>query len=144
MKIRAYSPKTGNLIAEDVTGINFGNIPQGEHSPIPVLIRPVLEDEEAYSLNLYLANNGGFNSTEYGYLVSKDFIPNVKSYEGSSDAGFTYISDHFQNPSTVSDTIEIGLDEKGIGDYIWFDVQPGAIESGSTNSLVYRFLFEYF
>jgi hypothetical protein len=144
MKIRAYSPKTGNLIAEDISGINFGNILQGEHSSSPVLIRPVLEDEEADSLNLYLANNGGFSSTEYGYFVSDQFVPNVKSYQGTPEEGYVYISDHFNNPSTVSDALEVNLDGEGVGDYVWFDVQPGAIESGSTNSLVYRFLFEYF
>lgn len=144
MKIRAYSPKTGNILADDISGINFGNVLQGEHTSIPVLIRPVLEEEEATSLSLYLANNGGFSSAEYGYFVSDQFVPGVKSYEGSSDGGYVYISDHFSNPSASSDSIEIGLNEEGVGDYIWFDVQPGAIESGSTNSLVYRFLFEYF
>jgi hypothetical protein len=144
MKIRAYSPKTGNLIAEDITGINFGNILQGEHSSIPVLIRPVLEDEEAYSLNLYLANNGGFSNTEYGYLVSDQFVPGVESFDDVSDGGFIYISDHFQNPSETSDAIEIAVDDAGVGEYIWLDVKPGDIESGSTNSLVYRFLFEFF
>lgn len=144
MKIRAYSPKTGNIIAEDISGINFGNILQGEHSSSPVLIRPVLDEEQAVSLTLYLANNGGFSNTEYGYFTSDQFVPNVKSYNGFTDEGYTYISDHFQNPSSVSDAIEVGIDGNGVGDYLWFDVQPGAIESGSTNSLVYRFLFEYF
>lgn len=143
MKIRAYSPKTGNLIAEDITGINFGNILQGEHSSMPVLIRPVLEDEDASSLSLYLENNGGFNNTSYGYLVSEEFIPNVKSFKGSVEPGYNYISDHFSNPSTVSDSIEIGISNEGVGDFIWLDLQPGAAESGITSSLVYRFLFEY-
>ena len=140
MKISAYSPKTGNLLAEDISGINFGNVLQGEHSSMPVLIRPVLEEEEATSLSLYLANNGGFSNTEYGYFVSDQFVPGVKSYEGATGVGSVFISDHFNNPSASSDSIEIGLNEEGVGDYIWFDVQPGAIESGSTDSLVYRFL----
>jgi len=144
MKIRAYSPKTGNLIAEDITGINFGNILQGEHSSLPVVIRPVLESEEIYSLSLYLANNGGFSNTNYGYLISDEFVPEVKSYNGDEVVGEVYISDHFVNPSQVSDSLEVGLTGEGVGDYIWLDVQPGAIETGSTNSLVYRFLFEFF
>jgi hypothetical protein len=68
MKIRAYSPQTGNLLAEDISGLNYGNVRQGKHGAMPVLIRPVCDVETLVSLTLYLQNNGGFSQAQYGYL----------------------------------------------------------------------------
>lgn len=146
MKIRAYSPQTGNLLAEDVTGLNFGSVRQGRHGAMPVLIRPVCDVETLASLTLYLQNNGGFNLAQYGYLVHSDFVPGVHSYT-SDNSGVPAISDHFtevSDPYTgLPGGVAIGLDGEGRGDYVWLDVQSGSTETGATSSINYRFVFEY-
>ena len=147
MKIGAYSPRTGNLLADDITGINFGNVRQGEHSILPILIRPNIEDEDISGLDLYLQNNGGFNLTEYGYLTSDNFVQ-VYSYDPAVTGmtGIYLISDHFvvvPTPPDLSDGVHININEEGYGDYIWLDVEPGLTETGGTSTINYRFIFEY-
>ena len=145
MKIRAYSPKTGNLLAEDITGINFGNVRQGEHGVLPVLIRPVKETENISGLEMYLQNNGGFSSSQYGYYVNSDFYTGVRSYVAGVTGGIP-ITDHFTtvpSPPSITGGVSINLNVDGEGDYIWLDVESGSYETGSTNTLNYRFIFEY-
>jgi len=147
MRIGAYSPRTGNLLAADISGVNFGSVRQGEHSVLPVLIRPEREDEDISGLELYLQNNGGFDQTEYGYFVYSDFVP-VRSWDPAvtGDSSYQYISDHFTevpNPPDLSDGIQININMDGFGDYVWLDVEPGLLETGGTSSINYRFIFEY-
>lgn len=144
MKIRAYSPQTGNLVAEDITGINFGMVRPNQHGVLPVLIRPVKETEDISGLELYLQNDGGFSSSKYGHYNNSSFVPGVRSYT----AGMTgaVISDHFveiPNPPSATGGVPISLNASGEGDYIWLDVQAGASEAGSTSTVNYRFVFEY-
>ena len=144
MRIRAYSPQTGNLVAEDITGINFGLVRQGTHGVLPVCIRPVKETEDISGLELYLQNDGGFSSSEYGYFHSADFIAGVRSY--TSGLTGNVISDHFTvvtNPPSVTGGISLGLNASGESEYVWLDVQAGASETGSTSTVNYRFVFEY-
>jgi len=147
MKIGAYSPRTGNLLAEDITGLNFDNVRQGEHSVLPVLIRPNLEDEDITGLEMYLQNDGGFEFTEYGYFVYPEFVQ-VVSYdpETTGETGVFFISDHFvevPEPPEVTGGVSIDVDELGFGEYIWLDVNPGLTETGGTSTINYRFIFEY-
>lgn len=148
MKIGAYSPQTGNLLADDITGINFGNVRQGEHGILPVLIRPEMEDEDISGLELYLQNNGGFEYTEYGYFVYSDFYSGVRSYDPlyTGESGYWYISDHFveiPNPPDITGGVSVSIHDDGYADYIWLDVNPGLTETGGTSSINYRFIFEY-
>lgn len=147
MKIGAYSPRTGHLLSEDITGINFGNVHKGEHSVLPILIRPERDAEVISGLEMYLQNNGGFDQTEYGYFVFSDFVP-VESWDShtSGDTGVYFISDHFvevSNPPDTSDGIQINIDGNGHGDFVWLDVNPSLLETGGTSSINYRFIFEY-
>jgi hypothetical protein len=143
MQIQAYSPQTGALLASDISGINFGNIRQGEHCISPVLIQPVSTSEDLFSsLILYLQNNGGFSDCVYGYLVSSDLITGVQSY--TSDATGPVISNYFtlvSNPSYASDAT--GGVPIVTGDYIWLDVEVGETDTGSTTTVNYRFIYEY-
>jgi hypothetical protein len=145
MKIRAYSPQTGNLLAEDITGINFGNVRQGMHGVMPVLIRPYADVESLSGLALFLQNAGGFSQTKYGYYTNSQFVAGVHSYT-ATDSSEPAISDHLtetSDPSQFSDGVPLGVNAKGYGDYVWLDVEAGAAETGSTSSINYRFLFEY-
>lgn len=145
MKIRAYSPRTGNLLADDTSGLNFGSVRQGQHGALPVLIRPVCDTETLASLTLYLQNNGGFLQSKYGYYVNQNFVPGVHSWT-SDDSAVPAISNHFTEVSDPPDStygVSIGLDAEGQGDYVWLDVQSGSSETGSTSSINYRFVFEY-
>jgi len=145
MKIQAYSPQTGNLLADDVSGLNFGNVRQGRHGAMPILIRPVCDTESLSSLTLYLQNNGGFAQAQYGYFVNSTFVAGVHSWT-SDDSSAPALSDHFTevtNPPNPSYGVPIGLDGEGYGDYVWLDVQAGNSDTGSTSSINYRFVFEY-
>lgn len=147
MKIGAYSPRTGNLLDDDITGINFGNVRKGRHCVTPVLIRPEKEDEDISGLELYLQNNGGFDETQYGYYTNENFIPGVHSYDPAvtGDTGVV-ISDHFvevPNPPQPTGDVPVNLYPNGYGDYIWLDVNPSLLETGGTSSINYRFIFEY-
>ncbi|MBD3261253.1 MAG: hypothetical protein GF334_06145 [Candidatus Altiarchaeales archaeon] len=137
MKIGAYSPVNGNKLADDITGVNFGNVQQGKHSTLPVCIRPVLEGESITGLELYLQNNGGFNYSEYGYYVNSSFISDLATGGLLSDH-FSVVSDPPQATGGV--TVNLAGD---YGDYIWLDVQAGSLETGGTSSINYRFIFEY-
>lgn len=147
MKIGAYSPRTGNLLADDITGINFGNVRQGEHSVLPVLIRPEKEDEDITGLELYLQNDGGFSQSEYGYFTHEDYVP-VRSWDPvvTGVTGYYYISDHFvevPSPPQATGGVPINIYDSLYGDYIWLDVQAGLTETGGTSTINYRFIFEY-
>jgi hypothetical protein len=148
MKIGAYSPRTGYLLSEDITGINFGNVHKGEHSVLPDLIRPEKEDEDISGLELFLQNNGGFDQTEYGYFVYSDYVP-VESWDShtSGDTGVFFISDHFTEVPIPyeGDTggVHLSMYIDGYGDYVWLDVEPSLLETGGTSSINYRFIFEY-
>lgn len=147
MKIGAYSPRTGNLLADDITGVNFGNVQRGHHGALPICIRPQREDEEFTGLELYLQNDGGFEYTEYGYFTHPTFVQ-VRSYdpEYTGETGVYFISDHFTvvpYPPQATGGVPIDLDIDGNGDYIWLDVNPDISETGGTSTINYRFIFEY-
>jgi hypothetical protein len=72
-------------------------------------------------------------------------VPGVHSYT-SDDSGIPAISDHFMeisDPPQPFGGIPIGVDGEGRGQYVWLDVQTGSIDTGSTSSINYRFIFEY-
>ncbi len=152
MKIGAYSPRTGNLLSNDITGINFGNVYQGKHSVLPVLIRPRKESENISGLEMYLQNKGGFQFTNYGFFTSSNFVQ-VYSYDQAYTGltGVNFISDHFiENTGATGSTGAVHLnlkynssDGNYYGDYVWLDVQPSLSETGGTDSINYRFTFEY-
>lgn len=145
MRIGVYNPRTGQKIADNIKGINFGNVRKGKHCPIPVLIRPEITDEDIISLELYLQNNGGFSKTQFGYFKNSSFVP-VRSFEPPLVSGYFYISDHFtvvSDPPAVSGGVRLNIYEN-YADYVWLDVQPGEDETGGTSTINYRFIFEYF
>jgi hypothetical protein len=147
MKIGAYNPRTGDLLSENISGINFGNVRKGKHSVIPVVIRPEIEDEAIIGLEMYLQNNGGFYQTEFGYFTSSDFVQ-VESYdlEFTGDTGYYFISDHFVDvpfPPDITGGVPLTIHEGNYSDYVWLDVNPSSIETGGTTTINYRFIFEY-
>lgn len=147
MKIGAYNPRTGDQLADNISGINFGNVQKGKHSVIPVVIRPEIEDESIVGLELYLQNNGGFNQTQFGYYTNSDFVQ-VASYDAeyTGDTGYHFISDHFivvPNPPAATGGVPLTVHENNYSDYVWLDVNPSSLETGGSTSINYRFIFEY-
>jgi hypothetical protein len=147
MKIGAYNPRTGELLSEDISGINFGNVQKGHHSVLPVMIRSEVEDESIIGLELYLQNNGGFDETEFGYFTHSDFVL-VESYVTGSTGtpGYYYISDHFvevPSPPDITGGVPLSVYSGIYSDYVWLDVNPSSIETGGTTTINYRFIFEY-
>lgn len=147
MKIGAYNPRTGDLLSEDISGINFGNVRKGQHSVLPVMIRPEVEDETIVGLEMYLQNNGGFNQTEFGYFKHSDFVL-VESYDSdvTGTPGYYPISDHFivvSNPPDITGGVPLNVYDGTYTDFVWLDVNPGSTETGGTSTINYRFIFEY-
>ena len=139
MQIQAFDPQTGNLLSPSITGVNFGNIVQGDYCMSPVLIQPVMTSEDLFtSMVLYLQNNGGYNQTHFGYLTNSALILGVHS--NTPGATGTIISNTFTLVSNATGPYGVPITNS---DYIWLDVKVGASEIGSTNNLNYRFLFEY-
>jgi hypothetical protein len=139
MQISAYDPVTGNLISSSITGLNFGNINQGGYCASPILIQPVTTSEDLFtSMILYLQNNAGYNQSQFGYLVSSNLILGVQS--NIPGATGTVISDTFMLVSDATGPNGVPITNS---DYIWLDVKVGLTETGSTNNINYRFIFEY-
>lgn len=141
MKINAYSPRTGTLISEGVTGITFGNVKQGLHCVVPIVIKPIKTSENEFTqMKVFLQNNGGFNSSNFGYFLSSTFVTGVA-------AGSSYLSDNFvleANPSATGvNGVELDLVSGIPADYVWLDVQVGALETGSSSTINYRFSFDF-
>ena len=147
MKIGAYNPRTGELLSEDISGINFGNVQKGHHSILPVVIRPEIEDESLIGIEMYLQNNGGFYETEFGYFTHSDFVL-VESYDvgATGTIGYYAMSDHFVEvpfPPDITGGVPLNVYGDNYTDYVWLDVNPSAIETGGTTTINYRFIFEY-
>jgi hypothetical protein len=147
MKIGAYNPRTGELLSENISGLNFGNVQKGHHSVLPVLIRPEIEDEDLVGLEMYLQNNGGFDETEFGYFTHSDFVL-VESYNPGTTGtpGYYYMSDNFEVvpiPPDITGGVPLNVYGDNYTDYVWLDVNPSAIETGGTTTINYRFIFEY-
>jgi len=139
MQIAAYDPQTGNLLSSSISGINFGNIVQGNYCVSPVLIQPIMTSEDLFtSMVLYLQNNGGYSQSQFGYLTNSALILGVES--NIPGATGTIISNTFTLVSNATGPYGVPITNS---DYIWLDVKVGASEIGSTNNLNYRFLFEY-
>lgn len=132
MKIKIFNPTTGDEIADNPSGFSFGNVVAGQHSDIPVLIKPELTDETGVdTMKVYLENDGGLANTEFGYFVSDNFTSGIDHSN--------YLSDHFVTGSGV----DIAIDGGEPTDYVWLDINPDETESGSVSDLNYRFVFEY-
>jgi hypothetical protein len=147
MKIGAYNPRTGELLSEKISGINFGNVQKGHHSVLPVLIRPEVEDENLIGLEMYLQNNGGFEETQFGYFTHPNFVQ-VESYVtgATGTPGYYSISDHFvevPNPPYITGGVPLNVYVGNFTDFVWLDVNPSSIETGGTSTINYRFIFEY-
>lgn len=143
MKIKVYNPSNGNLVSDGPSGISFGNVRAGYHNDTPVLIKPYKTVENNFlEMKLFLQNNGGLNSTKFGYFTSDAFSSGI-NYAN-------YLSDHFTLASDVSGLgytgvsgVPISLEGGQPVDYVWLDLEPGSYEVGSSTSINYRFVFDY-
>jgi len=143
MKIGVYNPQNGNLVADSVTGISFGNIRRGQHGDSSVLLKPAITTENNFTeMKLFLQNNGGLSASQFGHFASDTFFSGV-----SND---NYLSDHFILATGVSGVEYTGVSGLDINivngiptDFVWLDVEVGASEVGATSTINYRFVFEY-
>lgn len=132
MKIKAYSPSTGSVISDTLIGISFGNVSAGEHCDVPVLIRPeVTTESNVLSMEIVLENDGGLTASEFGYYFSDEFTP-------IADPASTLASNFVKGEG-----VSVGITGGQSVDYLWLDIQPGASETGSTETINYRLDFEY-
>jgi len=143
MKIGVYNPQNGNLVADSVTGINFGNIKRGQHGDSAVLLKPAKTTETNFTeMKMFLQNNGGLNLSEFGHFTSDSFVTRVDHNN--------YLSDHFTLATGVADIgftgvsgLDIDIVDGTPVDFVWLDVEVGSTEVGATSTINYRFVFEY-
>jgi hypothetical protein len=143
MKVSLYNWTNGNLVADSVTGISFGNVRQGQHTDTPVLIKPERSIEDAIlEMKLYLQNNGGLSKTSFGHYTSDSYVSGIDHRNN--------ITSHFELATGVT-----GLDYDEVTgvpitvrsgepqDFVWLDAEVGSNETGATSSINYRFVFEF-
>lgn len=142
MKIEAYNPETGQLLSEDISGINFGSVWQGKSCAVPILLRLKREGEAADSVEMFLQNNSGYSGTAFGYYKSQSFVT-VKSQVSVPESGVSYITDQFQlvEEPVAGQGVVLDFYEDDYSDYIWLDVKPGTDEAGVASKVNFRFLF---
>jgi hypothetical protein len=143
MKIDLYNPTNGSRLAEDVRGINFGTVVAGQHSLLPVLIKPEKTVEDSFSaMKLFLQSNGGLNHSNFGHYKSDSFVSGIDHSN--------HLTGHFLLATGVTGTTYTGVSGVDISiasgvpqDYVWLDVQTGGSEIGSTSAINFRFVFDY-
>jgi len=142
--IQQYNPITMALTQDYVTGIDFGNVIQGNHCSRSVVIKPgPHKGYEFNNLAMILEDDAGLSNSDFGHFISKMPFTNI-------GPGSTYLSDNFSGLPGVSDyagfllTSDAGiiLDPED-PEYIWLDINVGSGETLGQSDINYRFLFEY-
>lgn len=130
MRLDLYNSINMTLQESGVSGISFGNVPQGKRSRIVPVILPVkTEESEISNLNVYLSSKGPYKSSEFGYFITGVPFTGVAS-------GSDYLSSHFI--SGVSGSVPMAE-----GDFLWLDMVAGARESGAYQGITFTFTFDY-
>jgi hypothetical protein len=145
MIINTYNPEDMSLVESCATGVDFGDVVKTQHSAVSIVLKPELESGDSFStLALFLENNGGLGSTQFGKYMSAD--PAIGILPGSD-----YLSDHFTVQEGISDFINFELtSDMGLvldtdePEYIWLDTQVGSAADSGAAQVNFRFVFEYF
>jgi len=145
MRIEQYNPSDMQVIANDITGVDFGEVVKGNHAPNVIAIRPILEIGDTFtSLSVFLEDNGALDHTQFGKFKSTTAIADIT-------AGSDYLSDYFIEEEGISDASQVPgasgdgfiLDE-GTPEYLWIDAGVGENEvTFGDLSVNFRFIFEY-
>lgn len=142
MKVSAYNPQNGTLIADAISGISFGNVRQGQHST-PVLIRPGRTVETNFTeMKLFLQNDGGLSASQFGYYVSDEFLTGI-DYTNHLTGALTLATGVTGTGYTGVTGVSIGIVGGNPVDYVWLDAEVGVSETGATSTINYRFVFEF-
>lgn len=141
MKISRYNPSSMDLISDDITGIDFGNIVLGRFCESTVVIKPEAEAEQLVLLGMYLEDRAGLDHTRFGLYKSQtatagilpgDSRLNTYLLEAAGVSDYSQFSDYrvSYNPENP--------------EYTWLDARVGTNETVFGNSNVnFRFVFEY-
>lgn len=139
MYLQTYDPVTGSIISERASELNFGDVMQGRHCTDPVLLRTLPDTEtNITNLSVFLENDGGWSSAEFGYYTHPSFTANVESGGELMDNHFT------ESPNASSGSpggVNIGLTDS-TSDYLWLDIDVPSTQLGSA-AITYRFIFNY-
>lgn len=139
MYLQTYDPVTGSVVSEQVSELSFGDVLQGRHCSDPVLIRTLPDTETSITnLSVFLENDGGWSSAEFGYYTNPSFVANVES-------GGSLMNNHFTiSPDATSGSpggVTIGVNDS-TSDYLWLDIDVPPTQLGSA-AIKYRFIFNY-
>jgi len=137
MKVQTYNPNTLLLDQDSVTGVDFGTVFQGNHCEEVVIVRPQTTTEANFlQLKMFLQDQGGFTQTEFGHYQNEVLT-------GGITPGSPYLSDNFAlttNPQITGDGVDFNASNP---EYLWLDAETGDREKGSSDTVNYRFVFEY-
>lgn len=142
MKVNRYNPVNMNLISEDVTSIDFGNVNKGTFCKEPIVVKLVADEEIFTDLAFYLENRGGLNHTRFGLYKSSFPVTGILSNDSR-------INIFLREAPGVSDNIQysdrkVSLDINN-PEYIWLNVFVGDTETNvGIQDINYRFVFEYY
>lgn len=143
MKVNAFNPSNGTLLAEGISGIAFGNVKAGQHCDTPAVIKVEKTTENEFSaMKMFLQSNGGLNYSKFGYFISGEFVTGV-DYTYMTGTLFDLATGVTGMDFTGVTGLDINIVSGQPADYVWLDIQPGQYEVGSTSSINYRFVFDY-
>jgi len=139
MHLKTYDFATGDVVSDRAEELDFGAIVQGDHCQIPAVLRIYPDTEVSISdLKVYLSNNGGWSTSEFGYYTSPSFVTNVWPGSEKLNNHFVEMRDATQgSPNGVSLNVT-----DSTSDFLWLDADIGSNQLGST-SVSYRFIFNY-
>lgn len=136
MKIQRYNPSDMTLAEDDITGMSFGTVYQGNHCVDTLVLKPVLTTESSLNeMKVFLQNAGPYRTSSFGYLVSGVPVQGISP-------GSIYLSNHFTEDRHPALSGSLGASMMD-GDYVWLDVQTGVFETGSYPGINYQFVFDY-
>lgn len=138
MHFETYDYATGDLIDSSASILDFGDVIQGQHCTVPVLVRAAKDIENTITdSTVFLESKGGWNQAQFGYYINQTFQPFIES--GSSE-----LDNHFiETPGAItgsSNGVQLPWDSEK-SHYLWLDIDI-SFNKGTTQAN-YRLIFNF-
>lgn len=139
MHIESYDYITSQVITP-VTGLNFGNVIQGQHCLKPIVLKAIADPQDASVSNLwlYLIDKSAWQGAQYGYYVDSTFTPGVEA--GSTSLAQNHVQALPDATAGTPGGIQMGWDTTA-SYYVWFDVQIPNLSG--PNETAFRLFFDH-
>ncbi len=135
MRFDEYRQFDANLILSDIKGLNFGNIPIGEHGTIKI-IRIVKTEQTVSDLKFYLRNAGTIPDLKIGAYATSAIDKELKP----GDSKFTILTAvEDDNPSSSNPNL-LSVNEN---DFIHLDISADFTSRGKTTEIKFASIFNF-